>query len=211
MKELVLIGSGGCMRELLWQLEMQKEWQITGYVDLAPYGGGEITAGGNICPYLGGDEYLLSKTQPVNVAICVGEPNLRKKIAQNLMGNPNILFPNIILDDVKICPSARLGKGCVISMGCRISTDTVLGDFVFFNMETLFCHNGSVGAYSSLAPRVSAAGNVTIGEECNIGIGTKIIQGVTIGDMVITGAGTVVIRDVESHCTVVGVPARRIK
>lgn len=37
MKELVMVGSGGCMRELVWQIQEQKKekeiWKIVGYVD----------------------------------------------------------------------------------------------------------------------------------------------------------------------------------
>ena len=55
------------------------------------------------------------------------------------------------------------------------------------------------------------AGAVHIGSHCDIGLGTKVIQGITIEDHVRTGAGAVVVRDVEEVGTVVGVPARTIK
>ena len=35
---LILIGAGGCMRELLWQIEelnkIQDTWNVIGYVDI---------------------------------------------------------------------------------------------------------------------------------------------------------------------------------
>ena len=40
VQELILIGSGGCMRELLWQIEeLNREemtWEVLGYVDTQP-------------------------------------------------------------------------------------------------------------------------------------------------------------------------------
>ena len=42
-------------------------------------------------------------------------------------------------------------------------------------------------------------------------MGTKIIQGITVGDSVIAGAGSVIVKNVDAGCTVVGVPAKRIK
>lgn len=41
VQDLVLIGSGGCMRELIWQIEeLNAEghvWNVVGYVDKQPY------------------------------------------------------------------------------------------------------------------------------------------------------------------------------
>ena len=31
--QIILAGSGGCMRELAWQMP---DWQISGYVDITP-------------------------------------------------------------------------------------------------------------------------------------------------------------------------------
>lgn len=228
-RDLVLIGSGGCMREILWQIEElnqsvrsdkeqdeekeQSEWNILGYVDIAPcmqQGSSDIVSGNMHCPYLGDDDYLLARQQETNVAVCVGEPGLRKKIAEKLMQNPKIKFPNLILSDVRICPDVRMGQGCIISMDSRISTNVRLGEFVFLNIGSVVCHDGVIGDFTTLSPDVKAAGQVTIGSHCDIGLGTRIIQGITVGSHVITGAGSVIIRDVDGDCTVVGVPARRI-
>lgn len=241
-QDIVLIGSGGCMREILWQIEElnqsresnkeqerqtgqkesskeqerqtgQSEWNVLGYVDIAPcmqQGSSDIVSGNLRCPYLGDDDYLLARQQETNVAVCVGEPGLRKKIAEKLMRNPNIKFPNLILSDVRICPDVKMGQGCIISMDSRISTNVKIGDFVFLNIGAVVCHDGTIGDFTTLSPDVKLAGQVTIGSHSDIGLGTRIIQGITVGSHVITGAGSVIIRDVEDNCTVVGVPARRI-
>lgn len=216
VKHIVLVGSGGCMRELVWQIqELNKEamtWQIDGYVDAkAPEADNSCVVGNQCIPYLGADEYLLSKTEPVNVAICVGNPALRKKIVTTLKKNGNIQFPNLILGNTKICDDVELGEGCIISMDCRISTDVRLGDFVFLNTGSMICHDGCIGDYVTLSPDATLAGNVLIGERCEIGLGAKVIQGMTIGANTVVGAGSVVVREIEAECTAVGVPARKIK
>lgn len=215
---LVLIGSGGCMREILWQIEElnKKEvlWKVLGYVDVKPHlehGTSDIFVGSVQCPYLGDDDYLLARQQETNVAVCVGEPKLRKKIAEKLMKNPKLKFPNIILGDTRICPDLKIGRGCIISMDSRISTNVKIGDFVFLNIGAMICHDGTIGSFSTLSPDVKIAGQVTIGGYCDIGLGTKIIQGITVGDKVVAGAGSVIIRNVDDNCTVAGVPARKIK
>lgn len=218
IQDLILIGSGGCMRELLWQIEEWNKkkamWNPIGYVDKHPCQSGtssDLLVGNTCCPYLGDDDYLLARQQETNVAISVGESWLRKKIAEKLKCNPNIKFPNLIMDDARICPDIRMGQGCIISMGCRISTNVTLGDFVFLNMNSLVCHDGKIGEYTTLSPDVTVAGQVEVGRQCDIGMGTKIIQGITVGDSVIAGAGSVIVKNVDAGCTVVGVPAKRIK
>lgn len=206
------------MREILWQIEelnkVNPSWQVRGYVDRRPaisHGSADIQAGGMSCPYLGDDSYLLSRQEPANVAITVGEPELRKKIAENLKRNPKVQFPNLILGNAKICSDASLGQGCILSMDCRVSTNVVIGDFVFLNLGAVVCHDGRVGSYTTFSPGAKIAGQVTVGQLCELGMGANVIQGVQIGNNVIAGAGSVVIRDVEDGCTIAGVPAKRIK
>ena len=42
-------------------------------------------------------------------------------------------------------------------------------------------------------------------------MGTVVIQGKTIGHNVVTGAGSVIVTDIMPDCTVVGVPAKKIR
>lgn len=52
--------------------------------------------------------------------------------------------------------------------------------------------------------------SATIGKNCFIGSGAKIIGNVSIGDDVRIGANAVVVTDIPSNCTAVGVPAKII-
>ena len=213
VKHIVLAGSGGCMRELVWQIqELNKvypAWQIDGYVDAKePEADTQCVVGKEVIPYLGNDDYLLGKQEPVNVAICVGSPTLRKKIAEGLKKNSNIQFPNLILGDTRICDDVKMGEGCVVSMDCWISTSVRLGDFVFLNTGSKVCHDGRIGDFVTLSPDAKLAGNVQIENACDIGLGAKVIQGITIGEGAVVGAGAVVVRDIAAGCKAVGVPAR---
>lgn len=53
--------------------------------------------------------------------------------------------------------------------------------------------------------------SATIGDNCYIGAGAKILGNVKIGDNVKIGANAVVVTDIPSNCTAVGVPARIIR
>lgn len=216
-RNLVLVGSGGCMRELLWQIEERNRegriWNVLGYVDKKPYEGNEfmeLHIGGICCPYLGDDDFLLSRRQETNVVISVGDSLLRRNIAEKLKKNPRLKFPNLILGNTKICQDVRMGQGCIVSMDCRISTGVILGDFVFLNIGSLVCHDGSIGDFTTLSPDVKLAGKTVIGSQCNIGLGSRIIQGIKVGNNVIVGAGSIIVKDIQGDCTVAGVPARKM-
>ena len=213
--KVVLIGSGGCMRELAWQMLEQNsiektEWEILGFVDKEKPENKVFTNRQEL-PYLGNDDYLLSLTKPTNVVMTVGSPKLRKKITDKLSQNPNILFPNIILGNVSLCGDLKIGRGCVISKNTNISTNVTIGDFVFINMEALICHDCNIGNYVTISPSVKIAGAVKIGNNTDVGLGTQIIQGIEVGSDVVLGAGSVVVKKVENNCTAVGIPAKKIK
>lgn len=213
MRDAVLIGSGGCMRELVWQIQqLNKElpaWRILGYVDNTDdTDGAGISVGKQQIPYLGDDDYLLNQTTDRNVFICVGQPAVRKRIAEKLQQNPYIKFPNLILSNTCICEDIKLGQGCIISMGAEISTNVTIGDFAFLNLHSGICHDGYLGDFVTLSPDVRLAGNVTVEDGCNLGMGTKVIQGIHIGANTVTGAGSVVVRDISGNCTITGVPAK---
>ncbi len=214
MQDLVLVGAGGCMRELVWQIqELNKScptWKIIGFVDYkVPEE--EMYVGGKIVPYLGNDDVIISSNKPVNVVICIGSSRLRKKIALKYSINPQISFPNIILSNTYVCEDVHMGQGCIVSMDSRLSTNVKIGDFVFINTGAMVCHDGKIGNYVTLAPDVKIAGAVNLGDCCEIGIGTKVIQGIKVEENVVVGAGAVVIRDIVKNCTAVGVPAKVIK
>lgn len=61
-----------------------------------------------------------------------------EKIVEKLKNNKNIIFPNIILGDTRICEDVQMGKGCIISMDARISTNVTLGSFIFMNTEAKY-------------------------------------------------------------------------
>ena len=97
MQDIILVGSGGCMREIVWQMQEQNKstenWNILGYVDkMPPEEHSSVIVGNEAIKYIGNDDYLLARTELTNVAVCVGEPKLRKKIVEKLKNNKNIIL-----------------------------------------------------------------------------------------------------------------------
>lgn len=190
--DVVLIGSGGCMREIAWQMlepsQGNSKWNIIGYVDLNPSDNVVYVCNKEI-PYLGNDDYFDTISNSVNVVVTVGEPKLRKKIADKLKNKKNILFPNIILNNTHICSDVKMGIGCVICERVKISTNVKIGNFVFCNIGSIVCHDDILEDYVTLSPSVNLAGNVKVGTCTDIGIKATTIQNIEIGEYSVMGGG----------------------
>lgn len=104
---------------------------------------------------------------------------------------------------VEIHPAARIGKGVFIDhgVGLIIGETTEIGDHV-----TIYQGVTLGGTGKDVGKR-----HPTIGNHVMISAGAKILGPVVIGDYTKIGAGSVVLKNVPSHCTVVGVPGRVVR
>lgn len=104
---------------------------------------------------------------------------------------------------IEIHPGAILCKGILIDhgMGVVIGETAVIGDFaLIYQGATL----GGTG-------KETGKRHPTLGKNVIVGAGAKVLGNIQIGDHVRIGAGSVILRDVPSHCTVVGVPGRIVR
>ncbi len=104
---------------------------------------------------------------------------------------------------VEIHPAAQIGKGVFIDhgVGLIIGETTEIGDYV-----TIYQGVTLGGTGKDVGKR-----HPTIGNHVMISAGAKILGPVVIGDYTKIGAGSVVLKNVPSHCTVVGVPGRVVR
>ena len=156
-------------------------------------------------------EYLQRKKQPVHVVCAIGNAEARRTVVRKLSENENIHFPNLIDPSVQMSERIRMGKGNILCAGTILTADIVLKDFVILNLDCTVGHDVRLESYITVYPSVNISGNVTMGEGCELGTGSQIIQGKTLGERTIVGAGAVVIEDLPGRCTVVGVPAAVVK
>ena len=208
MQDLIMIGSGGCMKELFYQIEnLNKEiptWRVLGYVDKAP---GNVTD----CAYLGDDDWLLQYEKPAAVCISVQEPGLRKKLAELYHKNIHLTFPVISMGKTEIADSVKVGEGTIFCEHVKVTNDGKIGAFGFFNIGAQIHHEAEIEDYVSMAPNSTLAGNVTIKEGAYLGMGSIVIQGKTVGREAVIGAGAVVTEDIPQKVIAAGVPAKVIK
>ena len=99
---------------------------------------------------------------------------------------------------------------CILP-GSVLDQNVVIENNVLINVACTISHDSIIKANTFLSPRVVVAGFVTIGERCNIGINSTIIDNISIADDVQTGGGTVVINDLKEQGLYVGNPSRFIR
>ena len=103
---------------------------------------------------------------------------------------------------VEIHPGATIGRGVFIDhgMGVVIGETTEVGDrCLLYQGVTL---GGTGKDHGKRHP--------TLAENVVVGAGAKVLGAINIGSNTRIGAGSVVVRNVESDCTVVGIPGRVI-
>lgn len=139
--------------------------------------------------------------------IAVGNNRIRKIISQRLNQSEwiTIIHPSaIIASDVKI------GIGSVVMAGVILQSGVEVGNHCIVNTGACVDHDCIIGDFAHIAPNVSMAGGIKVGEGSLIGIGSAIIPGIHIGDWSILGAGSVVVKNIPSHQTWVGNPAKSL-
>ena len=208
MHDLVIYGAGGLGREVAEMVrrinERHRFWNLLGFVDDAA---GRENLGG--LKQLGGMNFLRSFDRPLDVALAIASPKNKRRIYEELKPCPHIHFPNVIDVDVILSSRIEMGEGVILSHFCSVSVETRLGCCVFLNTGVHVGHDTVIGDFCSVMPSVDISGNVTVGEETLIGVGSVILQGKRIGSRSTVGMGSVVLADVPENCTVLGNPARK--
>jgi sugar O-acyltransferase (sialic acid O-acetyltransferase NeuD family) len=206
---VVIYGAGGQARVLLELMDRAGICPIAGIVDDNPDFLGTKVDG---IAVLGAIERLASLIRVHRIhraVIAVGNNANRKKLADHARAQ-GLRLPVLIHPHAYVSPTAKMGDGSVVMAGAVISAHTTIGELGIINTRASVDHDCSVGDCVHIAPGATLAGGVTVGNGTLIGVGATIMPGLCIGDNSVVGAGTVVIRDVPSHTTVVGNPAREI-
>ena len=211
MKDILIYGFGGFGHEVACVIQhinaVESTWNIVGYID----DGVEV---GTTCKYgkvLGTIDTLNAWKTPVSVVIAIGSPKyleqLPSKITNPLVDFPNIVAPNVFYFDKE---SAILGKGNIITFGCRFSCNIRLGDFNVLDGCISLGHDVIVGNYNMMFPEVRVSGQTTIGDKNFFGSRCFISQCQKIGDNNKFWAGTYVLRRIKNDGLYMGNPAKKI-
>lgn len=104
---------------------------------------------------------------------------------------------------IEIHPAAKIAPGVFIDHGMGV----VIGETAEVGTGTVLYQGCTLGGTG----KETGKRHPTVGENCVISAGAKILGNITVGDFAKVGAGAVVLKDVPPHATVVGVPGRVVK
>lgn len=203
--EIIVVGAGGHAKVCIELLQAQGE-AVAFCVGNAD--------GPDKCleiPVLKGDEHLVALKEAGygKVFIAIGSNNLRNRLAKGSL-ELGYQLVNALSPHAVISPSAKLGAGIAVMAGAVINADATIDDLCIINTGATIDHDCHIGRAVHIAPQCALAGNVKIGAQTFVGVGSKIIPEISIGESVTVGAGSVVISNIGSGTTVVGVPAKAI-
>ena len=107
------------------------------------------------------------------------------------------------LTGIEIHPAAKISAGVFIDHGHGV----VIGETAEVGTGTVLYQGCTLGGTG----KQTGKRHPTVGENCVISAGAKILGNITIGDYAKIGAGAVVLTDVPPYATAVGVPARVVR
>jgi sugar O-acyltransferase (sialic acid O-acetyltransferase NeuD family) len=209
-KDLVIIGTGGHGRELADVVRAAVDdgapWVLRGFLDASVERHGLEVDGIEVL----GDEAVLSRLGQCAVVIGVGSTAARRRIVERLapMG---LEWPVLVHPTATVTGRVALAPGCALMGGVILTTNVRLEAHTHMNTLSSASHDCVFGPFVQVAPGARVAGNVTLGEGVDVGIGASLVQGVHVGAWSVVGAGAVVIADAPANATLVGVPARVTK
>lgn len=102
---------------------------------------------------------------------------------------------------IEIHPGAIIGKGFFIDHGNGV----VIGETAEIGDNVMIYHQVTLGGTGN---EKGVKRHPTVGDNCIIGTGAKLLGNITIGNNSKIGANSVVLRNVPENATVVGIPGK---
>lgn len=204
--KLAIYGAGGLGREVLELAQeinaAESRWDALCLIDDNPRF--EQLSGYAVVPL------NMLKPEEYEIVIAVGEPSLRRKLAQKI-GDGGFRLTTLVHPDARISASCTLGEGCVVCYGAFISCDTVIGRNVHLQPNASLGHDCHIGQDSIISSYANLAGKCLVGERVFIGMNAVIRETTSIGDDSIVSMGAAVFNDIAPAMIVMGNPARAIR
>lgn len=211
MKDIAIYGFGGFGHEVACLIQHINDvvptWNVIGYFDDGVETGTECKYG----KVLGNIDTLNAWDKPISVVIAIGNVKYLEKVSSNIT-NPYVDFPNIVAPNCFFFDkeSVVMGKGNIITFGCRMSCNIHIGDFNILNGCVSFGHDVVLGNYNVMFPETRISGQVTIGDKNFFGARCFSAQTIKIGNENRFGAGTFILRKIKDGGLYMGNPAKKI-
>lgn len=210
-KSYYIIGSGGFAKEVyfLAKQNLPHTHKFCGFID-KEVSINEINIGESSLPVIREDFFLknINPSRFIDLYIGIGNPGLIKWITEvfEKYNFPNLIHSNVIYDQ----NSVNLGVGNIITAGCTLTVDILIGSFNIFNLLTTVGHDVEIGDHNIFNPGVNVSGSVKIGSRNLFGTNATILQMLEIGNDNLIGSSSLLTKNLESGNKVIGIPAKKI-
>lgn len=198
MKEQILVyGAGGHAKTVISLLRLL-DYKITGVIDDGVSRGTMISG----IPVIGGAEelprlYRAGTTAAVNAVGGIGHYQVRLDIFERLKAE-GFRFPTLIHPSAFVEDTVQLADGVQVLAQSYISSESRVGFGTLINAGVVISHDGHIGQVVNLSPGALLAGNVTLEDFCQIGMGAAINLGLRIGTRARVGNNATVKADVPA-------------
>lgn len=199
MRKIAIIGSGafGIQIKNAIHYDCIEPFEIIGFFD--DYQEKDTLVEGY--PILGKLDEIINKYKAglfdcIFIAIGYKHFKFREELYNKLNGI--VPFANIISQNAFIHPTAKIGKGVLITNFAIINANAIVDDNTCITLRSIVNHDCYVDKHTFFSTNVSTAGHVRIGKRCFIGVGCIISDSVQVGDDVWLSPGCVVGKDISS-------------
>ena len=210
MKDVLIIGAGGCGREVLQWIKainaIEKRWNIKGFLDDDPHALDCKVCNVGIVATV--EDYEVKEND--ELVCCIGNSNLRKRIVERLK-RKGAKFVSVIHPNAVVADSAAIGEGSIIYPFALISDNVVIGDFCIINMYSSVAHDSVLGEHCTISSHCDITGKCRLGDRVFMGTTSQLVPGSVIGNDVFICAGSTVMASVRDGLKVIGNPAKIMK
>ncbi len=205
-KKVIIIGAGGHAKVIADIIEKSGD-QIVGFLDDKIEKNTIIVKDYKVIGDLNSRFSLSIANKDYEFITAIGDNKRRKEISTS----PNLKFYTAIHPSAQIGINVEIEEGTVIMANVCINSSSRIGKHCIINTGAIIEHDNIIENYVHISPNATLGGTVKVEELTHIGIGATVKNNVTICKNCTVGAGAVVVKNIEKEGTYIGVPARKRK
>lgn len=208
-KRIALIGSGELSKHIAHYVKEDNQYDVVGYFD-------DFTTPGSVIhnyPVIGTLNDILKAYKDSHfdeLINGIGFTRMKYRKEVFCRFENSVPFASFLHSRSFVDKTAQIGKGVILFPFSMVYFNAVIEDNVFVQVGSIIT-DSIIKRHSMISASVTIAGRSTIGECCNIGVSTTIINDIEICDHVQTGGGCVITKKITEPGVYVGVPAKKIK
>ena len=211
MYDLVIVGAGGCGREV-YEMALEtfspQEYHIKGFLsdDRTVLDG---------FPDLRADVPIIDTIVDYEVKpqdrflLAIGDPAGRKLVAGRMKAK-GAQFLQLIHPTARVFATAVLGEGTIVYPFVFLSSYVRVGDFCLFNAYSGCGHDAVIGDFSVFCPFAVVLGFGQLGEGCFLSTHAMLAPKKKLGRNVVVSANSSALRNAEDDTFICGVPGKNM-